>query len=62
MALYEYECKTHGVFEATHSINTKLEKCPQCEAEGVESEPPTRLISLGNFHLQGGGWASSGYS
>lgn len=46
MPTYEYECPTHGEFEETHSIHTKLEHCPQCKEAGTE-QTVKRLISLG---------------
>lgn len=46
MPTYEYECPVHGEFEEIHSINTKLEHCPQCKEEGKE-QAVKRLISLG---------------
>jgi putative FmdB family regulatory protein len=47
MPTYLYECPTHGEFEDFHSASTKLEKCPQCEAEGKDQEVK-RLIALGS--------------
>lgn len=62
MPIYEYECKIHNVFEVSHSIHDPpLETCPQCKAENIDSEPPKRLISLGNFILAGSGWARDSY-
>lgn len=62
MPTYLYKCDTHGEFEAIHSINDKLEECPECKTEGKTSEAPTRLIIGTSFILAGGGWASEGYS
>lgn len=63
MPTYLYKCEEHGEFEEVHSINTQLEECPKCKAEGKTSDPPQRLIASGStFILSGGGWASSGYS
>lgn len=63
MAVYEYECTIHGVFEHTQSMKDPLlSKCPTCEKEGIESDAPKRLISLSAFHLAGGGWAKDRYS
>lgn len=47
MPTYLYECPTHGEFEDFHSSSTKLEKCPQCTAEGKDQEVK-RLIALGS--------------
>jgi putative FmdB family regulatory protein len=62
MPIYEYECSIHGNFEHNHSIKDVLEKCPQCQEENIESDPPKRLISLGSFILNGGCWARDKYS
>lgn len=63
MPTYIYFCKVHGEFEEFHSINSKLEECPKCKAEGISSEPPERLISSGSsFILNGSGWARDNYS
>jgi putative FmdB family regulatory protein len=63
MALYDYECKIHGVFEAIQKMkDLPLKECPKCVAEGKVSEPPKKLISKSSFILKGSGWASSGYS
>ena len=45
MAIYDYECPTHGIFEEEHSIKIKLEFCPQCKELGKDQEIK-RLISL----------------
>ena len=50
MPTYEYECPTHGEFEETHSINTKLEHCPQCKEAGTD-QTVKRLISLYNLDM-----------
>lgn len=63
MAIYEYECETHGVFENLQSIKSEaLDHCPKCKEEGKPDSPPKRLISLSSFSLHGGGWAKEGYS
>lgn len=60
--IYEYECPTHHVFEVQQKISDDpLRFCPHCLEENKET-PLKRLISQGSFILQGGGWASSGYS
>src|SRR6202142_2335403 len=46
MAIYEYECPVHGIFEEEHSIKIKLEHCPKCKENGID-HPIKRLISLG---------------
>lgn len=61
MALYEYECPNHKVFEVQQSVKDEpLKLCPHCQAEGVET-PVKKLISLSSFHLIGGGWAADNY-
>lgn len=36
MSRYDYECKTHGMFEATQSIkDPPLESCPKCVEENI---------------------------
>ena len=65
MPSYLYSCPVHGEFENFHSIANKLEACPQCRAEGIESEPPTRLIASGSSFILGSGgvgWYREGYS
>lgn len=44
MPTYTYLCEKHGEFDEFHSISRKLEFCPQCEAEQVQT-PVTRLIT-----------------
>lgn len=62
MPTYMYICREHKEFEVQQSIkDPPLKKCPQCEKEGLKNPPPKRLISLSNFVLKGGGWASEGY-
>lgn len=63
MPTYDYYCPEHGEFEEVHSITEQLEECPKCKEEGKTPQKVTRLISSGgSFILNGGGWASSGYS
>lgn len=59
---YEYECPACGTIEVQQKITEEpLTLCPQCKEKGVENSVK-RLISNTSFVLQGGGWASSGYS
>jgi len=58
--IYEYKCPFHGEFEIEHSINQKLEFCSKCKEEGKEQKV-TRLISVSNFILVGGGWGKDNY-
>jgi putative FmdB family regulatory protein len=63
MPTYLYECPVHGEFEHQHSISETLEECPKCQEEKKVSQKVKRLIAGGGgFILNGGGWASSGYS
>lgn len=63
MPTYEYCCLNHGNFEIKQSIHDEpLQKCPECEKEGIKSEPPKKLISVSSFQLVGGGWAKDNYS
>jgi putative FmdB family regulatory protein len=64
MPTYLYCCDTcKREFEEFHSINDKLEECPKCKADGLPSQPVTRLISSGTtFILSGSGWARDNYS
>lgn len=57
---YEYLCLAcNFAWEAEQSITEKaLKKCPKCRKNKAK-----RLISGGTgFTLEGGGWASEGYS
>lgn len=63
MPSYDYHCVLcDKIFEATHSINDKLNECPTCKENNLPPTSPTRLISKSNFILQGGGWAKEGYN
>lgn len=59
MPSYDYFCQNcDKEFEVFHSITTKLEECPHCQAKD-----PERLISQGTaFVLQGSGWSRDNYS
>ena len=60
--IYEYFCPIHNTFEVSQKITEEsLTLCPKCQEQNVET-PVKRLLSATNFILQGGGWASSGYS
>lgn len=63
MAIYEYFCQNHETFEVQQKItDDPLKFCPHCKEEGKGDVEVKKLISLGSFHLSGGGWASNGYS
>tara|TARA_B100000787_G_scaffold148834_1_gene120479 strand:- start:226 stop:552 length:327 start_codon:yes stop_codon:yes gene_type:complete len=58
MPIYEYKCDvcdeiTEEFDKITSTIKTI--KCSLCE------QPATRIMSLGSFHLKGGGWYKDGY-
>lgn len=57
MLTYEYKCKScEHHFETEQRITDEpLKTCPKCEGE------ISRLISNGNFILQGSGWYRDGY-
>jgi putative FmdB family regulatory protein len=57
MLTYEYQCKNcNHHFEAEQRISDQpLKECPECKGE------VQRLISNGNFILQGDGWYRDGY-
>jgi predicted nucleic acid-binding Zn ribbon protein len=50
MPTYEYKCEKHGIYEAIHSINLKIEFCEECEKEGIKM-PVVRLICFGKSTL-----------
>lgn len=57
MALFEYECIQCGhTVEIIQSSNKPNPECEKCRGE------TRRLLSGGNFHLKGGGWAADGYA
>jgi putative FmdB family regulatory protein len=58
MPTYEYQCvKCQKHIEAFQRITDRpLVHCTKCNADSLK-----RLISGGNFQLQGSGWASDGY-
>ena len=58
MPIYEYKCDVcDEITEEFDKITstTKIIECPLCE------QPATRIMSLGSFHLKGGGWYKDGY-
>lgn len=57
MPIYEYECKSCGVYELNHKITEPARtKCETCGGE------IRRLISNTAFALKGGGWYADGYA
>lgn len=58
MPTYTYRCQSCGEKEIKQSIkDEKLINCPECKSNDFE-----RLISNGNFILNGSGWYKDGYS
>ena len=57
MPIYEYECKSCGVYEINHKISEPARTT--CETCGGEIR---RLISTTSFALKGGGWYADLYS
>ncbi len=56
MPLYTFECtKCKKITEDLVPIDTKTIRC-ECGHEA------TKIPSLSNFHLKGGGWYKDGYS
>lgn len=60
MPTYVYKCENCGEFESTHSISTKLEKCPECEKAGKTCKVERQIAST-SFVLSGGCWAKDNY-
>lgn len=63
MPMYKYKCKAcNHELELIQSIKegdeyqATVKECPKCGAPEWH-----RLISLGSFQLQGGGWYRDGY-
>ena len=56
MPIYEYECKSCGVYEINHKISEPARTT--CETCGGDLR---RLISTTSFALKGGGWYADGY-
>lgn len=57
MPIYEYECKSCGVYELSQKITEPArEKCETCGA------PVRRLISATSFALKGSGWYVTDYA
>lgn len=62
MPIYEYKCQKCDHVEevlqkGTDPFYFEGRGCPNCGAMEM-----VRLMSLGSFHLKGGGWYSDGYS
>jgi putative FmdB family regulatory protein len=62
MPIYEYQCSECEHIEEVLQKSTDGffylgEGCPNCGSKGEM----TRMISVGSFHLKGGGWYKDGY-
>ena len=61
MPLYDYKCDECGfIEEVLQNSNDPFyneNDCPNCGESGIMA----RMISVGSFHLKGGGWAKDGY-
>lgn len=58
MPIYEYKCTACGAeFEEMRSVkdNAKIVPCQQCKKDAHKK------VSLGAFHLKGGGWSADSY-
>lgn len=57
MPIYEYRCdkcsKTHEIIQKFS--DAPITTCPDCQG------PVTKQMSLGAFHLKGGGWYQTDY-
>lgn len=53
--LFDNNIEPSGLWDSTICINCNSSEVETCHPK------PKRLISLGNFILKGGGWASEGY-
>lgn len=62
MPAYLYTCPIHNEFEEIHSIKDKLEHCPQCKENGIQT-PVIRLIAgTSCVILNGSCWSKDNYS
>lgn len=58
MPIYEYYClDCKAEFEFLVLSEDEVPICPNCNSENAE-----KRVSASSFSLQGGGWASDGYS
>jgi putative FmdB family regulatory protein len=59
MPIYEYKCEVCDEITEEFDKITSTTKTIECSLCG---QPSTRIMSLGSFHLKGGGWYKDGYS
>ena len=59
MPIYEYQCEVCEEITEEFDKITSTTKTIECSLCG---QPSTRIVSLGSFHLKGGGWYKDGYS
>ena len=63
MPTYLYYCSEENKeLEIEHKISETIELCPHCKENGKETPLKKLIAGGGSFILNGGGWASSGYS
>jgi putative FmdB family regulatory protein len=58
MPIYEYRCNVCDEITEEFDKITSTNKTIECSLCG---QPSTRIMSLGSFHLKGGGWYKDGY-
>lgn len=57
MPYYEFECKDCKTVTEEHvKMGTKTFPCKSCGKTAV------KIMSMGSFHLKGGGWFKDGYA
>ena len=59
MPLYEYQCNVCEEITEEFDKITSTNKTIECSFCGQSA---TKIMSLSNFHLKGGGWSKEGYS
>lgn len=63
MPIYEYKCKKcRHKFEIVAKMSDPPPTCPKMDGDAPCGGEVERLVSLTSFSLQGGGWASDGYT
>lgn len=60
--IYIYKCPIHGEIELEHKISEKVDFCPICKENYIETKIERLISGGGGFILKGGGWASTNYS
>ena len=57
MPLFDFKCESCDEVFETIAKRDEIPECPKCGNKETQKQ-----ISAGSFSLQGGGWASDGYS